>query len=1317
MSPALSHEEEVFSTPEVTDQDLMARVRDCQPSGPWQRLAASEEQGKQLQQDLDNAHATVAAHQKQLSAMLEQKKRDASQHAAEVEAAHKQHALDVNNLQGKLGKAQQQIAEMHQAACERREAQEKDLEAAVQTCQQIGSKLAKPGSANKDLQQMAELAAQDGSAVLAKLAASLADSLLQLQERHLGVCEERRKLHNQLTDMKGAIRVVARARPMSAVLGLKAAAAPAAVQCNPLTSSIDVVQSRPEGQTVNGRAQGPPKASSFTFDSVHGPLASQQAVFRDAESIVTSVLDGYSVCLFAYGQTGSGKTHTLQGPAGDPGINMRTLEALFRQAASRAHEATITLHVSMVEVYMENIRDLLTETGPDGDVPRERLDIKRGPHGLYVSGLTEHQVGGAEEAGQLLAQGSAARQTAETGLNERSSRSHSCLCIRICGTCKLTGDEWQSRLWLVDLAGSERIGRTEANGERLKEAQFINRSLSALGDCIHALTTHSPHIPFRNSKLTYLLQDSLSGGSKALMVVNVSPEEASAAETLCSLNFAARVRGIQLGPAKRKLESGSQLSQLRRQIAGLQAQVAQLQAEGRRLEEASRAAEEQAGQERRQTSGLASQVRSCRARIAQQDLLLHTAWPHGHPGGTPAPGASASPTAKPCTPCVPDTGFPTPDRLPRGQPQARHHPPATKSRTPSRAPRRVSVAGPLAQRASLSRRPKTPRSRRSCAGPSRRNTTYGLHAQRFIDTHADAVPSQDLQRPGIAHDVQPAAEAHPSGSAHGPLAAAGEAGSESAAAQQHAGPAVQLHMPASARLRMGSEVKAAPASRGVRRGSLASFHEAQSQEEPSREGRGRWSQGGRRASVLAPPDPSMGAGGEGRSEASAGGNALPGPPIASGPARNPVQPAAVMAKPPRPPKPFAAASQTAAHGDAQENLQSRDTACTDPTASALMPPRVQMTPARKQQISWNTHPLPVHLASLTKDHVSRASPANAAEPAGNTVSNMVDGAMISTASGIQTPQPSGRRLDAAREQGFAVRDRAISVQQLILASEPAMTPLQPPAAPTAAAAPRHAVHQPSLGSQPAAGFLQPPAALSAAAQSHVAMHQPTVAPEPAAHVLQPPANPMPAAPVPTSAEWAATSCSIPAITLQIAQDGTVTPARVGRAPTSMGARLNVPAGIPMGPSADMGMGSCMPASTPMAGRTHFAGIVPRLPLDGNRPHVLQHKVSNPLPRSGWELDAHNQDRQAQAASKAEAPVAPRSMADSKENYLAKFEAFRRSRPATSGSILGNLNVCPSPAVSGGSLSSGAARIKHAVRPSALSRGAERTPMSKSQRYV
>ncbi|KAK0576133.1 hypothetical protein LWI29_012375 [Acer saccharum] len=275
----------------------------------------------------------------------------------------------------------------------------------------------------------------------------------------------------------------------------------------------------------------------FKFDRVYTPKDDQGEVFADASPMVISVLDGYNVCIFAYGQTGSGKTFTMEGTEKNRGVNYRTLEQLFRTAEERKETYTYNIFVSVLEVYNEQIRDLLA-TSPTS----KKLEIRQASEGVHhVPGITEAKVENIKGVWDVLQAGSNARAVGSNNVNEHSSRSHCMLCIMVKAKNLINGECTKSKLWLVDLAGSERLAKTEAQGERLKEAQNINRSLSALGDVISSLATKSSHIPYRNSKLTHLLQDSL---------------EQDVSETLSSLNFATRVRGVELGPAKKHTDTG-----------------------------------------------------------------------------------------------------------------------------------------------------------------------------------------------------------------------------------------------------------------------------------------------------------------------------------------------------------------------------------------------------------------------------------------------------------------------------------------------------------------------------------------------------------------------------------------------------------------------------------------------------------------------------------------------------------------------------------------------------------------------------------------
>ncbi|KAH9712653.1 kinesin-like protein KIN-14R [Citrus sinensis] len=311
-----------------------------------------------------------------------------------------------------------------------------------------------------------------------------------------------------------------------------------------------------------GVLTGSSTRKTFKFDRVYTPKDGQVDVFADASPLVISVLDGYNVCIFAYGQTGTGKTFTMEGTEQSRGVNYRTLEQLFEIAKERSETFTYNISVSVLEVYNEQIRDLLA-TSPTS----KKLEIKQSSEGSHhVPGIVEANVNSIREAWNVLQTGSSARAVGSNNVNEHSSRSHCMLCIMVRAKNLISGECTKSKLWLVDLAGSERLTRTDVQGDRLKEAQNINRSLSALGDVIYSLATKSSHIPYRNSKLTHLLQDSLGGDSKTLMFVQISPSEQDLSETLSSLNFATQVRGVELGPARKQIDT-SELQKMKVMVA------------------------------------------------------------------------------------------------------------------------------------------------------------------------------------------------------------------------------------------------------------------------------------------------------------------------------------------------------------------------------------------------------------------------------------------------------------------------------------------------------------------------------------------------------------------------------------------------------------------------------------------------------------------------------------------------------------------------------------------------------------------------------
>ncbi|MED6220556.1 Kinesin-like protein KIN-14R [Stylosanthes scabra] len=348
---------------------------------------------------------------------------------------------------------------------------------------------------------------------------------------------KRKKLFNEVQEAKGNIRVFCRCRPLNK--------AEISAGCSTVVD-FDAAKDGCLGILATGSSK-----KSFRFDRVYTPKDDQVDVFADASSMVISVLDGYNVCIFAYGQTGTGKTFTMEGTELNRGVNYRTLELLFEVSKQRSDTFSYDISVSVLEVYNEQIRDLLA-TGPTS----KRLEIKQASEGSHhVPGVVEAKVENIKEVWDVLQAGSNARAVGSNNVNEHSSRSHCMLSIMVKAKNLLNGECTKSKLWLVDLAGSERLAKTDVQGERLKEAQNINRSLSALGDVISALAAKSSHIPYRNSKLTHLLQDSLGGDAKTLMFVQISPSDQDLGETLSSLNFATRARGVELGPVKKQVDT------------------------------------------------------------------------------------------------------------------------------------------------------------------------------------------------------------------------------------------------------------------------------------------------------------------------------------------------------------------------------------------------------------------------------------------------------------------------------------------------------------------------------------------------------------------------------------------------------------------------------------------------------------------------------------------------------------------------------------------------------------------------------------------
>ena len=413
-----------------------------------------------------------------------------------------------------------------------------------------------------------------------------ASGLLENNDRlhkALAIETERRKtLHNKIEDMKGRIRVYVRIRPLSK----KEIGNGSSEACKAESKKTALILPDPEKKGD--------VAKTWDFDSVFsGNVAAgntQENVFKDTYYLITSAVDGFNVCIFAYGQTGSGKTFTMFGAGGvgggigedgtvDPltGLAPRAASELFRVLKEREASSDVSVSATMFELYNDAVVDLLAS--PDKSIGKKpKLEIKLAEHSktgfVEVVGSVEEEVANVQGLLDLFKRGAESRTVASTQMNADSSRSHLITSIKTKITNKRTGAIVSGKLTLVDLAGSERVGKSGATGDQLKEAQSINKSLSALGDVISALTTGSKHVPYRNHPLTMLMSDSIGGNAKTLMFVCCSPADYNRSETGNSLDFAKRCKNV------KNYQQGGSAGQAK-QLKALKAELNKLKEGGR----------------------------------------------------------------------------------------------------------------------------------------------------------------------------------------------------------------------------------------------------------------------------------------------------------------------------------------------------------------------------------------------------------------------------------------------------------------------------------------------------------------------------------------------------------------------------------------------------------------------------------------------------------------------------------------------------------------------------------------------------------------
>ena len=412
-------------------------------------------------------------------------------------------------------------------------------------------------------------------------AAELEAQLALMNTKYQAEFARRRKIHDELVELRGNMRVFARVRPL--------------LEPEMAKGGVSIVTTPDEETLVISPPGENRRARSFEFDNVFGPDASQGTVFDHVDPLITSLLDGKNVTIMAYGQTGSGKTYTMQGTPEAPGMIPRSLDKLFAVLDSHSEDSGLhfALSASFIEIYNGEFRDLLVEdavtaapgygsgrpsssfssparpcspagspAGPESGtsggskislttIPPSSINStdargyrKSSSIKMAFNGLSSAPVTCLADIEALTETAESARAKASTSMNARSSRSHLMVVLNIEQTNDRTKTVHSSKLVLVDLAGSECVAASGVKGINLREAKYINRSLSALADVLAAIRNHNSHVPFRNSKLTLALSDSLAGESKVLLFVNIAPLASYLVEASHSASFGQSARRI-----------------------------------------------------------------------------------------------------------------------------------------------------------------------------------------------------------------------------------------------------------------------------------------------------------------------------------------------------------------------------------------------------------------------------------------------------------------------------------------------------------------------------------------------------------------------------------------------------------------------------------------------------------------------------------------------------------------------------------------------------------------------------------------------------
>eukprot|EP00958_Prasinococcus_capsulatus_P014633 scaffold1536_cov397-Prasinococcus_capsulatus_cf.AAC.28 len=475
------------------------------------RLAASEAREKELEEKSKATAGQLQACQAELE----------SAQAASSKLAEEKAMLDASiaSYESKMGGSMEELKRLADKNISLQGSFSEQAEVADGLRQQL-----QLASQKEELFQMRIVEAEKEMEGLRSAALTMERDLAEAEERNHRLEAIRKQLHNQVLELKGNIRVFCRVRPPSAE--------ETKAEEDEMTDGPPVIGFGPNdnpdlaGRSLELNPVANGKPYNFTFDKVFDTQSTNEMVFEEISHLVQSALDGYKVCIFAYGQTGSGKTHTMMGNGSEgphAGMIPRSMHQLFSEC-ERLNERgwKFSMKACMLEIYNETLRDLLSPPAPEKpqfqgpgqkSEPAVVHNIKHDQNGnTHVTELTYVAVSQPADVEELMNRANTNRSVGKTAMNTRSSRSHCVFTLQIYASNEGTGEKASGVLNLIDLAGSERLARSGAKGDRLKETQAINKSLSALGDVIAALAERGPssgHIPYRNSKLTYLLQPCL----------------------------------------------------------------------------------------------------------------------------------------------------------------------------------------------------------------------------------------------------------------------------------------------------------------------------------------------------------------------------------------------------------------------------------------------------------------------------------------------------------------------------------------------------------------------------------------------------------------------------------------------------------------------------------------------------------------------------------------------------------------------------------------------------------------------------------------